>query len=265
MEKSDLYTPYRISTITAVGNVNTTINLQLLYDVFNPTNDIVYIEYGKTKDISNTKGIHPKQKLKKNKKKGKRFDNQATMFIKLQDESLINMKIFKNGKIQMTGLKDIDNGTKAINILIDYIKEIYPKNNDIVDKINNIELTNYKICLINSDFKFNTKIKRNDLFKFIIDNTDLICSYEPCIYPGVKLQYYYNKDGDGVCKCSEYCDNKKKDSPCGKITIAIFESGCTIITGAKNIEQINITYNFISNLITKNIASFKKKDLPILN
>ena len=54
------------------------------------------------------------------------------MFIKLQDESLINMKIFKNGKIQMTGLKDIDNGTKAINILIDYIKEIYPKNNDIV-------------------------------------------------------------------------------------------------------------------------------------
>ena len=119
------------------------------------------------------------------------------------------MKIFKNGKIQMTGLKAIDNGIKAINILIDYIKNIHTEKNNILDKIEDVKLTNYKICLINSDFKFEHKIRRNDLHLFITKNTGLVCSYEPCIYPGVKIQYFYNDDNDGECKCSEYCDNKK--------------------------------------------------------
>jgi TATA-box binding protein (TBP) (component of TFIID and TFIIIB) len=258
------FTKYRISTITAVGDINTIINLQLFFDLFNDTKNIVYIEYGKTKNISNSKGVHPKKKLKKKKINSKRFDNQATVFIKFDDDTYVNMKVFKNGKIQMTGLKDIDNGQLAINTLIDYIKELYIKNNDIIEKYENIKLSNYKICLINSDFKFSIKIKRNDLFKYIVDNTDMVCSYEPCIYPGVKFQYYFNKDDDGVCKCSEYCDNKNKNSNCSKITIAIFESGCTIITGAKNIQQINTTYNFITNLIVNNISFFKKKNLPII-
>tara|TARA_Y100000389_G_scaffold108089_1_gene105232 strand:+ start:25 stop:816 length:792 start_codon:yes stop_codon:yes gene_type:complete len=255
---------YRISTITAVGNINSIIDLQSFFDVFNPINNIVYVEYGKTKNISNVKGIHPKKKPKKKKKDSKRFDNQATVFIKLKDETYANMKIFKNGKIQMTGLKSIDNGIEAINVLIDYIRNIHTEKNKIIEKVDEVKLTNYKICLINSDFKFDYKIKRNDLFKFITNNTDLVCSYEPCIYPGVKIQYFYNNDNDGVCKCSEYCDNKKKTSNCSKITIAIFESGCTIITGAKNINQINTTYGFINNLVNNNIKSFKKKELPKL-
>jgi TATA-box binding protein (TBP) (component of TFIID and TFIIIB) len=257
-------TDYRISTITAVGNINSIIDLQQFFDIFNPTNNIVYVEYGKTKNISNVKGIHPKKKPKKKKKDSKRFDNQATVFIKLQDETYANMKIFKNGKIQMTGLKTINNGIEAINTLINYVKNIHTEKNKILDNIENVKLTNYKICLINSDFKFEHKIKRNSLYKFIVDNTGLICSYEPCIYPGVKIQYFYNDDNDGVCKCSEYCDNKKKTSECSKITIAIFESGCTIITGAKNINQINTTYKFINNLVNNNINSFKKKELPML-
>lgn len=262
MEKQ---TPYRISTITAVGNINSIINLQLLFDLFKITDLVVFIEYGKTKSISNSKGTNPNLKSKKKKKDSKRFDNQATIFVKLEDNCYVNMKIFKNGKIQMTGLKKIENGSKAINILIDYIKDLYKLNSDLVETYDKLELTNYKICLINSDFKFNTKIKRNDLFKYIVSNTKLICSYEPCIYPGVKLQYYYNNKNDGICTCNEYCDNKNKDSTCSKITIAIFESGCTIITGAKNIDQINTTYNFISRLILDNIDNFRKKELPILN
>ena len=174
------------------------------------------------------------------------------------------MKIFKNGKIQMTGLKNINYGKQAINILIDYIKELYKNNNKIIEDYDKINLTNYKICLINSDFKFNTKIKRDNLFKYIINNTELVCSYEPCIYPGVKIQYFYNNINNGICKCEEYCENKNKNSKCTKITIAIFESGCTIITGAKNLDQINTTYQYISNLLSNNISQFKKKELPVL-
>ena len=256
-------TKYRISTITAIGNLNTIVNLQLLFNLFYETDDMVFIEYGKTKNISNSKGTNPKKKLKKKKANSKRFDNQATLFVKIND-SYINMKIFKNGKIQMTGLKDIYSGREAIDKLIKYIKKLYKINNDIVEDYKNLQSTDFKICLINSDFKFDSKIKRDNLFKYITNNTKLICSYEPCIYPGVKIQYYYNKNNNGVCDCNEYCDNKNKNSKCSKITIAIFESGCTIITGAKNIDQINTTYKFISNLLINNINNFKKKSLPIL-
>ena len=258
------YTDYRISTITAIGNINSVINLQLFFELFNINDRFVYVEYGKTKNISNSKGEHPKKKKTNKKKDSKRFDNQATVFIKFDDDTYVNMKIFKNGKIQMTGLKKIENGELAINLLINYIKEIYKTNNKIVENYDNLKISNFKICLINSDFKFDTKIKRNSLYNYITENTELICSYEPCIYPGVKIQFFHNNNKNGICTCEKYCDNKNKNSTCTKITIAIFESGCTIITGSKNIDQINNCYNYITKLIIDNIKNFRKKELPIL-
>ena len=278
----------RISTITAIGNINAIINLQELYNLMNTkyydidnnideklNNNILFIEYGSNKNISNSKGKNPKIKKKlynkKNeskKKQKKRFDNQLTIIFDLYDyyKNYINMKIFKNGKIQMTGLKSIEQGHNAINILINIIKNIYnTKSNNILNnssKYEDIKLSDYKICLINSDFKFNYKIRRNKLFEYIINNTKLICSYEPCIYPGVKIQFYYNNNKNGVCNCENFCLNK--NSNCIKITIAIFESGCTIITGAKNIEQIDNTFNFIVNLLNTNLKKFEKIDLDKL-
>jgi len=294
---------YRISTITAIAKINSLINLEELYKIIkiddkqtlyydnddlvskNILNNISFIEYGKTKDVSNSKGINPKQdkknRYKKKKKKMKRFDNQLTLIVNINN-NIINMKIFKNGRIQMTGLKDIDNGPKAIEIIMKVIKDLsIIKNSNIfnliedddesTDVINtdviNTELKydDYKICLINSDFRFNHKVKRNKLYEFIVNNTELVCSYEPCIYPGVKLQYFYNKKLDGICRCSDvYCSNKNKNSTCVKITIAVFESGCTIITGAKSLKQVNAAYTFIKNLLSSNISHFKKIDIEHL-
>jgi TATA-box binding protein (TBP) (component of TFIID and TFIIIB) len=300
----------RISTITAIGNINAIINLQEIYNLMitkydkndniiendnndniieNDNNDniienddklnnnILFLEYGSNKNISNSKGINPKIKKnlynKKNeskKKQKKRFDNQLTIILDLYDnyKNYINMKVFKNGKIQMTGLKSIEQGHTAIEIIINVIKKIYTtKSINILNstsKYEDIKLSDYKICLINSDFKFNYKIRRNKLFEYIINNTKIICSYEPCIYPGVKIQFYYNNKKNGICDCENFCLNKNLNSNCIKITIAIFESGCTIITGAKNIEQIDNTYNFIVNLLNTNLIHFEKIDLDKL-
>jgi TATA-box binding protein (TBP) (component of TFIID and TFIIIB) len=283
---------YRISTITAIAKLNSLINLPKLYNIIdedenknifyktdknNYLENIIFIEYGKTKDISNSKGINPKNNKKKTYKKkaknSKRFDNQLTLIVNL-DTNNINMKLFKNGRIQMTGLKNINNGPFAIKIVIDIIKKLNMINNDIIDNIDDTDnviqnsdliFSNYKICLINSDFKFYSKLKRNKLFEYLNNETSLICSYEPCIYPGVKIQFFYNNNYDGVCRCPDgFCSNKNKNSKCTKVTIAVFESGCTIITGAKSLEQIDETYKFIKTLLTNNINYFKKIDLDQL-
>ena len=79
-------------------------------------------------------------------------------------------------------------------------------------------------------------------------------SYEPIMYPGVNMKYFYNKEfkNNGICKCSEKCKGKGKgcgNGNCKRITIAIFNSGKIIITGGRNFEQITESYNFINNIL----------------
>ena len=164
------------------------------------------------------------------------------------------MPLIKNSNI-FNLIEDDDESTDVINTDV--------MNTDVMNT--ELKYDDYKICLINSDFRFNHKVKRNKLYEFIVNNTELVCSYEPCIYPGVKLQYFYNKKLDGICRCSDvYCSNKNKNSTCVKITIAVFESGCTIITGAKSLKQVNAAYTFIKNLLSSNISHFKKIDIEHL-
>ena len=53
-------------------------------------------------------------------------------------------------------------------------------------------------------------------------------SYELCIYPGVNIKYYYNKDSEGtsnagICKCSKCCNGKGcLHGLCKKVTIVVF-------------------------------------------
>ena len=60
----------------------------------------------------------------------------------------------------------------------------------------------FNIALINSDFFIGYKVKREIVHREIVD-AGMYSSYEPCIYPGVNIKYYYNQDTDnGICQCS---------------------------------------------------------------
>lgn len=264
------YSEPKISTITAVSNINTIINLNNLFENCFIDKKFVYVEYGNNKNLSNFKGDKPQKK----KPTKKRFDNQLTI-IYSYDNNNVNIKLFKNGKIQMTGLKSIEQGKETTINLINYIKihqNIYKniiedknenKNENQIKTIENdygMYLSNYKICLINADFKINFKIKRKDLFNYLLNNTDLIVSFEPCIYPGVKIQFFYNNNENGICNCNPFCSRKNKMN-CSKITIAIFESGCIIITGSKHLKHTNLCFNFIKNIIISNKKLFEKFEL----
>ena len=88
-----------------------------------------------------------------------------------------NVKIFTNGKIQMTGLKTIDSGKVVVNILINELKKIEHAS----DNNDKLKLTNFQIVLINTDFKTNFKIKRPNLHKLLVNKYKLFSKYEPCI------------------------------------------------------------------------------------
>lgn len=244
----------RISTITSVLKLSKEINLEKIYNEIPISKDYIpYIEYGCN---NQPRGFSEKSLIKKRKKKKKKiFYNQATIHV-IQDGKIMNVKLFNNGRIQITGLKNENQGDKLVKKLLVYFKDF-----EVV--CDYTELIDSEIVMINSDFDIGYSIDRQRLHDEIIDN-DIYSSFEPCIYPGVNIKYFINTNNtySGICNCEKLCNGKGKgcgDGDCKKVTVAVFMSGKVIITGGSNKSQINESYRFITNFIESNKSNFEMK------
>lgn len=254
----------RVSTITSVAELNTPIDLELLIHNIEINDKIKYIEKGELKKGTSNK----KKRESRNSKKTTVFFNQATLHFFY--EKIINVKLFNNGKIQMTGLKRENQGETVIKELIDIIQTIDSKNTNkiFLKSPEKYEYDNYRIALINSDFDYGRAIDRENLQEIMI-SMDMFSSFEPCIYPGVNIKYFYNTnncESKGVCNCERKCNGKGDGvETCRRVTIAVFNSGKIIITGAMNREQLVECYNFINEVINKNpqITSMKPEQKTV--
>ena len=150
-------TDLRISTHTATCNVNNIINLQVVSKYLEINDKIKYIEYGK----NIRKGINKKIQSKKAKERKRLFFNQITIIIEPKPNRLNNIKLFNNGSVSMTGLKNFDEGEISINILLNAIKNLkgvyYTDLNDDIIRVleeqsNKIEC---KFCLRIKKITFN--------------------------------------------------------------------------------------------------------------
>ena len=256
-----------ISTMTAITKMPCHIDLQSLYNNIRITNDIKYVEL--SKDMC--KGSSSKKQKKKRKdKKQKVFFNQLTFNV--FHRKIINIKVFNNGKIQMTGLKRLEWGKEAVNKLIDSIFESESLNTSkaLIDnqtpysEFKEYVLSNYSIVLINSNFELPHKINRDSLHYHLIEE-DVFSSYEACNYPGVNIKYYYNQANplnNGVCPCECQCSGKglgKGFGDCKRVTIAAFYSGSIIITGARDFKQLFCARDFIQSFIKTHESSIAIK------
>jgi len=235
----------RISTMTQIAEISSKINLNNLYKYLEPTDTIRYLSFGS--ELSKGEITKKIKKPRKDKEK-KFFYNQITIHIFF--EKIVNVKIFNNGRIQMTGLKSSEQGKEVIKIFLEEVNKLSEEYKKEIFEVSNPKFTWIKTVLINSDFDLHYKVDREALHRSIIDE-GYYSSFEPCIYPGVNIKYYYNKfkENNGICDCEKMCNGKGKDNTCKKITIAVFNSGKIIITGGNSIEHIEIAYNFIYNFI----------------
>ena len=104
-------TNYRISTMTLITSFTCYINLEVVSKYFKLDDKVVSMVYG-DKPVKNSK------------QKGNRpFFNQATIIVKLDPLRKVNVKIFSNGKIQMTGVKQVEDGHEALKLIIEKLKK----------------------------------------------------------------------------------------------------------------------------------------------
>lgn len=211
---------------------------------------VVTVKYGN--DPKNLRTlINTKKKTKRQKKPAKNFYNQATIVIESKNKKYINIKLFRNGAIQITGCKSISHFTDAITKLYEQLrksKAIYDKAEKKIvrkpfvsdpDKIGLENLKNFKIRMINSNFSVGFKIDREKFYQ-LLKTKDIECIYEPCTHACVNVKYNY----------------KNTDT----ISIFVFESGSIIITGAKNRDQIFKAYKFINEQLFDNFHEVVKNN-----
>jgi TATA-box binding protein (TBP) (component of TFIID and TFIIIB) len=252
----------QISTMTLKAYLGTPINcLNIAKYIDLNIDSIVSVKYGDKNDKTTNRRIY--QILTGSKKKGgKAFYNQVTLEIKPdkindnEENNAINVKIFKNGSLQMTGCKRMIDCYNVIGKLINILKfdkcKMYRTGevHDIkfVTDSEKLSLQNLRVAMINSNFKLDYLISRDDLYELLYNN-DVECKYHCNIHACVNIKY-------------NYVENKKSK----KISIFVFQSGSIIITGANNIKHIVAAHDYIMKIINKykTFITIRKIDKKII-
>ncbi len=262
--------PVRISTMVTTAHVGCMINLDKLWaqvpilPYWDLNDGILEMDYQGV-----LKGTSWKRILQKETKPKKTFFfNQATLVIRREVAPLnwkeINIKLFRNGGVQMTGVRSEEMSWDALRWILDHIQT------RCTEPVFEGEVRPHKMQtqLVNTDFSIGAKIRRDVLYKILSERYHLTVSYEPSIYQGVKTKYFYNSQRPatcppGLCPCEKLCKGTGDGSAlgmCKKITISPFQTGQVIITGARTMDQINEAYEFMKALFAKHAEEILRKN-----
>lgn len=103
--------------------------------------------------------------------------------------------------------------------------------------------TNLLVHMVNTQFVSPFNISRDRLHKCFLKD-DLVSRWDPCANPGVSLRYYdnvLNTENPGKCPCK----NRLLSCSCKKINIRCFDKGTIIVTGLKEVGQVDEIYAFM--------------------
>jgi TATA-box binding protein (TBP) (component of TFIID and TFIIIB) len=260
-------TPLRVSTIVITAHWGIPINLNILYEnlkgiiipIWYPTSGVLKMEHNNMVIGSSYKDIFTNRKIT-----SKSFFNQSTIVLRRrineQEEKEdqeqekwkeLNMKLFANGGIQITGAISEKFARRAIEWLLEVI-HTFPES-PFQEKPS---IQRLSIQLINTDYALNKFINQDALHKILINEYKLFSMLEKTIYQGINTKFFYNTAGSGIglCECVKICKGQgtgEGENECKRITMSIFRTGRIIITGARKLEQIDTAYRFLNEVLMK--------------
>jgi len=262
------FTSLRVSTITTTAQLGTKIHLAPIFEqiqliaYWDLTDGVLKMEHNGKQKGTSFKDIMLKPKTTKTS-----FFNQASIVVRREISPLvwkeINVKLFRNGGIQMTGVRSMEMSADTLRWLVAFLQrtcaEPVFETTPVIQK--------EQIQLVNTDFSIGAKIRRDVLHRILSDEYGLNSSYESAIYQGVKTKYFYNScrpagHPPGICPCPQLCKGTGEGGAighCKKITISPFQTGQVIITGARTMEQINEGYEFIKSVFTAHAERILRK------
>jgi TATA-box binding protein (TBP) (component of TFIID and TFIIIB) len=207
---------YRVSTITATASVVVVqrgsdgadggrVDLDGLFDRLTCSSYMIGIKY---KDREKAHESVVPKKPRKNSKKAKQFDNQLSLVFFDSIAGKTNVKVFCNGRVQLTGIKTIEAGPAVLA--------------HVCDVCGFERFEDYRVRMINSDWKMIGPIRLDATYQRA-RGLGLKTRYEPCMYPGVLVKYPVPVE-NGQPRI---------------LTMMIFRTGSVVITGALDMAQLD--------------------------
>jgi TATA-box binding protein (TBP) (component of TFIID and TFIIIB) len=258
-------TDLRISTMVITAHWGTPIDLSTLFNsiksiiipVWYPDIGILKFEHKNMVLGAGHKDIFTNRKIT-----SKSFFNQSTLVLRrrlpevkdgLEEFKEVNVKLFANGGIQMTGITSESFARESIEWLLKIIKALPVK---VFTTSADAVINRFSVQLINTDYALNKFINQDALHKILINEYNLFSMLEKTIYQGVNTKFFYNMLNPtiGICQCKNICKGQGTgdgDGECKRITMSIFRTGRIIITGAREIKQIEAAYSFLNKVFDK--------------
>lgn len=212
-----------LSTITMICDLSCSINIKALSDNFMSCNFPIC-------SLKKTKA-HDEYELTKRGKTKKSFYNQIT--INFCDHTKKSIKVFSNGRLQITGLVSVYDAEFAVNTLI---KILSISSGSIDVDPQSVYVKDISIAMINSNFSFNFGLDILKLKRKLESFKSVSVIYNPDVYPGLKVKH---KTNNGIS------------------SIFIFSTGNVVITGVKSIEEIIDSFELVSNTVNDNKNDYK--------
>lgn len=262
--------PYdlEISTTTITCHLDIIFNVENIGLYFNDFDDVIIGKRYGNRIVNNLINIKKLKSCKKKKRREKKnFYNQVSLIFRsatlmgLDPEKLslkerfktVNVKLFINGSIQMTGCKHLDNIKKSLEILFEKLKICkaaldkdmkFITKNFIDDpiKLDIKRVDNFKIVMINTNFNIQFQINRERLHQ-LLKEIGFDVTFDPIIHACVNIKYQIRNT-----------INKT-------ISIFVFESGSITIAGSNSCQQVLDTYNFINKFILNNYSKLLTKNI----
>lgn len=294
------FSKIKISTETIIAVSNVTFDLNLLYnylplteyvvvkrkrgrkkkiEVIDPNRDIPAGSIISVQNKTNVRGAV----IKKKKESKTYFLNSITVIMVLEDGKMINTKISKNGKFQITGCKDNNHFLSCVNHIYKHIMESEAQIGENICTPKNREEKQFRavfnIVMKNIDFKIGFSIQRDKLDTFISVNTDFHSHYEGSITTGVNIKIKSQHPYDPMLNCLEifpdgetkysmveykkyleFLDDKEKKKESKKVkyhTFLVFCSG-SIIQSGSGPDMENVYKEFMTVLLS-NKQHFEEK------
>ena len=145
----------------------------------------------------------------------------------------ITIKIFQNGVFHLTGILHENYDKSCIRILLETIWE----NQDcIVDPPDAWEIMNRRVVLMNytTELLPKTTVAREALYNAIRGQEGIVTSYNPDVYPGVKIQFMPSK-----------------------WTAKVFRTGKIILTGITTHEDCMTFVGELNELLTRSLPKLQ--------
>ena len=221
------------------------VEQNIITQIINPVGRI------KFKDIRKISiGLSKKDIISYRTKKKSAFYNCFVLIMRILYKDIfreIHIKVFNTGKLEIPGIQN----DELLTIVLDSLIEILKPHVCYDDLYYLKEKT--ETVLINSNFNCGYYINREKLFDILKYKYKINSSYDPCSYPGIQCEFYYDREKDNnTGRQINNIDNTNNSENLFKISFMIFRTGSVLIVGKCDEHILYDIYNFIKKILYDN-------------